>query len=203
MSAKPLFFVKFASERKFDFDISDILAKLIYTHILDPSSKRSSFDIVQSYFEKPNFQLHAVYSSLECLSKNSDTFQEWVYKESKRLIKRQDKILFYDCTNYFFEVKKASGLKQYGASKEQRPLPVVQMGLFLDASSLPLAFSINSGNTNEQTTLKPLTKQILNDFKLAKFVVCTDAGLSSLENRQFNSLKDRAFITTQSIKKLK
>ena len=112
-------------------------------------------------------------------------------------------VLFYDCTNYFFETEQEEGLKQYGVSKEHRPNPIVQMGLFLDKSGIPLAFCINPGNTNEQTTLKPLEQQIMKDFELSKFVVCTDAGLSSAANRKFNNYGERSFITTQSIKTLK
>jgi len=112
-------------------------------------------------------------------------------------------VLYYDCTNYFFEIEQEEGLKQYGYSKEHRPNPIVQMGLFMDGDGLPLAFSIQEGNTNEQTTLKPLEKKIFKDFEFSKFVVCTDAGLSSAANRKFNDIGGRAFITTQSVKKLK
>ena len=111
--------------------------------------------------------------------------------------------MYYDCTNYFFEIEQAEGLKQYGYSKEHRPNPIVQMGLFMDGNGIPLAFCVSSGNTNEQTTLKPLEKKIISDFKLSKFVVCTDAGLSSTDNRKYNSMGERAFVTTQSVKKLK
>src|SRR5699024_6956027 len=116
---------------------------------------------------------------------------------------RKTEILYYDCTNFYFETEEAEGLKQYGMSKENRPNPIVQMGLFMDGNGLPLAFTINPGNQNEQPTLKPLEKRILKDFHMSKFVVCTDAGLSSYENRLYNSMSNRAFITTQSIKKLK
>ncbi|WP_458787160.1 IS1634 family transposase, partial [Vallitalea sediminicola] len=125
------------------------------------------------------------------------------YNNSLKISKRNTNILYYDCTNYFFEIEEADGLKQYGVSKEHRPNPIVQMGLFMDGDGIPLAFSINNGNTNEQVTLKPLEEKILNDFKLSKFIVCTDAGLASNNNRKFNDQGERAFITTQSIKKLK
>ncbi len=111
--------------------------------------------------------------------------------------------MYYDCTNYFFEIEQAEGIKQYGKNKENRPLPIVQMGLFMDGDGFPLAFVIDSGNTNEQVTLKPLEKQIIKDFELSKFVVCTDAGLASNENRIFNNIQNRSFIVTQSLKKIK
>ena len=112
-------------------------------------------------------------------------------------------MLYYDCTNYFFEIEQEEGLKQYGPSKDHKPNPIVQMGLFMDGDGIPLAFSINKGNTNEQLTLKPLEQKILSDFELSRFIVCTDAGLASQDNRKFNNKGERAFITTQSIKKLK
>lgn len=132
-----------------------------------------------------------------------DFIQSSLYSNSLKISKRNTGILYYDCTNYFFEIEQEDGLKQYGASKEHRPNPIIQMGLFMDGDGIPLAFSLNSGNTNEQITLKPLEEKILSDFKLSKFVVCTDAGLASEKNRRFNNEGERAFITTQSIKKLK
>lgn len=188
---------------KFDFDLSEILSYLLYTRILEPGSKRSSYETAQSYIEPPQFDLHQVYRALEVLAKENDKIQAEVYKASKKLVKRNDKVLYYDCTNYFFETEAADGIRQYGYSKEHRPNPLVEMGLFLDGSGFPLAFSIHPGNTNEQTTLKPLEKKILKDFDLSRLIVCTDAGLSSTENRLFNDKFDRAFITTQPVKKLK
>ena len=120
-----------------------------------------------------------------------------------KISKRNTGILYYDCTNYFFEIEEENGLRQYGPSKEHRPNPIAQMGLFMDGDGIPLAFNINAGNTNEQITLTPLEEKIMKDFNLSKFVVCTDGGLSSNDNRKFNNKEDRAFITTQSIKKLK
>lgn len=165
-----------AKDYKFDFDLSEILSCLLYTRILEPGSKRSSFEAAKSYLEPPDFELHDVYRALEVLAKENDRIQAWVYKESKKLVKRNDKVLFYDLTNYFFEIEEVDGIKQYGVSKENRPNPLVQMGLFLDGSGFPLAFSIHPGNTNEQTTLKPLEKKILKDFELSDFIVCSDAG---------------------------
>jgi len=188
---------------KFTYDLNSILSRLLYGRILFPSSKLSTFEFSKTLLEGSPFELQHVYRALETIAKESDFIQSSVYKNSLELSKRNDKILYYDCTNYFFEIEQESGLKQYGPSKEHRPNPLVEMGLFMDGDGIPLAFSIHSGNTNEQTTLQPLEKQIMKDFSLSKFVVCTDAGLSSTANRKFNSKQDRAFITTQSLKKLK
>ncbi len=192
-----------SSNYKFDYDLNSILSRLIYSRMLSPSSKIASFDYSKSFLEGVNFELHDVYRSLEVLADNSEFIQEQLYKNSLNVVKRNTKILYYDCTNYFFEINEPDGLKQFGISKEHRPNPIVQMGLFMDGNGIPLAFNINSGNTNEQVTLKPLEKKIIKDFGLSQFVVCTDAGLASNDNRRFNDIGNRAFITTQSIKKLK
>ena len=147
--------------------------------------------------EQPNFELHHIYRALSVLAEDSDYVQAQLYKNSKRVLKRSTGVLFYDCTHYFFEIEQESGLKQYGPSKEHRPNPIVQMGLFLDKSGIPLAFCINKGNQNEQLSLKPLEQQIMRDFELSKFIICTDAGLSSEANRKFNNYGKRSFITTQ------
>ena len=188
---------------KFTFDLNSILSRLIYSRVIYPASKLATTELSKRFIEQPNFQIQHVYRALEIISKEADFIQSELYKNSLKISKRNTGILYYDCTNFFFEIEEEDGLKQYGVSKEHRPNPIVQMGLFMDGDGIPLAFNINKGNTNEQVTLKPLEEQILSDFELSKFIVCTDAGLASNENRKFNNKDDRAFITTQSIKKLK
>ena len=188
---------------KFNYDLDNILSRLIYSRIIYPSSKLATFELSKKYIEQPNFELHDIYRALEVIAKETDFIQSELYKNSLKVSKRNTNILYYDCTNYFFEIEQESGLRQYGPSKEHRPNPITQMGLFMDGDGIPLAFSITAGNTNEQITLTPLEEKILEDFKLSKFIVCTDAGLASTANRKFNDKDDRAFITTQSIKKLK
>lgn len=193
---------KIKKENGFSYDLDEILSRLVYGRILYPSSKLSCYEQSKKLLEQPHFELHQIYRALSVLADNMDFVQAELYKHSKKVIKRNTGILFYDCTNYFFELEQASGLKQYGISKEHRPNPIVQMGLFMDKSGIPLAFCINDGNQNEQLSLQPLEQQIMRDFELSKFVVCTDAGLSSDANRRFNNYGERSFITTQSIKKL-
>jgi transposase len=153
--------------------------------------------------EQPSFDLHQIYRALEIIAKEADSIQTSLYSNSLAVSKRNTRVLYYDCTNYFFEIEQESGIKQYGYSKEHRPNPIVHMGLFMYGDGVPLAVYIGQGNTNEQLTLKPLEKKILSDFNCSKFIVCTDAGLASNSNRQFNNQGERAFITTQSVKKLK
>ena len=192
-----------SNKYKFNYDLDNILSRLVYSRIIYPSSKLATFELSKKYIEQPNFELHDIYRSLEVIAKETDFIQSELYKNSLKVSKRNTNILYYDCTNYFFEIEQESGLRQYGPSKEHRPNPITQMGLFMDGDGIPLAFSITAGNTNEQITLTPLEERILKDFKLSKFIVCTDAGLASNANRKFNDKDDRAFITTQSIKKLK
>ena len=188
---------------KFEYNLDSIISRLLYGRILFPSSKLSTYELSSQLIEPPNFKLHQIYRALEIIAKEADFIQSTLYKNSLKLSKRNTGVLYYDCTNYFFEVEQEEGLKQYGFSKEHKPNPIVQMGLFMDGDGIPLAFSITPGNTNEQVTMKPLEKKILSDFELSRFVVCTDAGLASNSNRKFNNQAGRVFITTQSIKKLK
>lgn len=195
---------KVISEKyKFTYDLNSILSRLIYGRIIFPCSKLKTNKLSLKFIEPPNFVLHQIYRALGVIAKESDYIQSEIYNNSLRIAKRNSGILYYDCTNYYFEIEQEDGLKQYGYAKDHKPNPIVQMGLFMDGNGIPLAFSITKGNTNEQLTLKPLEEKILDDFNLSKFVVCTDAGLASEANRKFNDKKGRAFITTQSVKKLK
>ena len=188
---------------KFEFDLNDILSMLVFTRVIYPGSKKSSLKLSQMFLEKPGCELHQVYRALEILAKENDFFQSQLYKNSDQIMDRRKGILYYDCTNYYFEIEKEDAFRKYGFSKEHRPNPIVQMGLFMDADGIPLTFSVFNGNENEQPSMKPLEKKILSDFGVKRFVVCTDAGLSSTPNRILNNTADRRFVTTQSIKKLK
>ena len=192
-----------AEKYKFEFDLNDILSMLVFSRVIYPGSKRSSLDLSQKFLEKPACELHQVYRALEILAKENDYFQSQLYKNSEQVMSRQKGILYYDCTNYYFEIEEEDGFRKYGHSKEHRPNPVVQMGLFMDADGIPLTFSVFNGNENEQPSMRPLEKKILSDFDVKKFIVCTDAGLSSTPNRIFNNTANRRFVTTQSVKKLK
>lgn len=190
-----------AKKYNFEYDLSDILSNLVYARILNPTSKLSSYEYMQKLIEKPTFGLHDIYRSLDVIDKESDSLQAMLYKNSGG--SRNTSILYYDCTNFFFEIEAERSICKYGKSKEHRPNPIVQMGLFLDGDGIPLAFTIFPGNENEQPTLIPLEKKILKDFKLSKFIVCTDAGLCSYVNRKFNNRGDRSYVVTQPLKKLK
>lgn len=190
-------------QHKISYNLSDVLQMLVTTRLIAPASKLSSFEYASNFLQQPAFKLQHVYRSLDVLSQHSDELQAAVYENSQNLIDRNKEVLFYDCTNYFFEIEEGRGDAQYGKSKEHRPNPIVQMGLFLDGDGFPLCFSMFPGNQNEQPTLKPLEKKILRDFNLSEFIVCTDAGLASTENRKFNAISGRAFIVTQSLKMLK
>ena len=193
---------KIKSRYKFEYDLNAILSDLIYTRVLEPSSKRSSFQAAKQFLEPPTYELHDVYRALSILAEEMDFIQAEVYKNSFFLGNRNDRILYYDCTNYYFEIEQEDGDKKYGKSKEHRPNPIIQMGLFTDGDGLPLAFSLFPGNQNEQKSLKPLETKILQQFGCEKFIYYSDAGLASEDNRVLNHMGQRAFIVTQSIKKL-
>ena len=188
---------------QFKFDLNDILSKLIYSRILFPASKLKTLDLSKKFLEQPNFDYQHIERALPILCKENDFIQSELYKNSKKYAPRNNRILYYDCTNFFFELEIEDEFRKYGKSKENRPNPIVQMGLFMDGDAIPLSCEITPGNKNEQKTLQPLEEKILKDFELSEIVVCTDAGLASTANRKFNNTNSRKFITTQSIKKLK
>jgi transposase len=193
---------KIKSRHNFKYDLNAILSDLVYTRILEPKSKYSSYRAAWKFLEQPSYELHDIYRALSVLSEECDFIQSEVYKNSHFAGKRNSGILYYDCTNYYFEIEQEEGFKKYGKSKEHRPNPIVQMGMFVDGDGIPLAFSLSPGSQNEQLSLKPLEKKILQDFGCEKFIYCSDAGLASESNREFNHMGKRSFIVTQSIKKL-
>ena len=192
---------KISSHYSFQYDLSSILSGLIYARILSPSSKLSSYEYLQNLMEKPDYELHDIYRALDVLNKESDTIQAAVYEAGKS--SHNTSILYYDCTNFFFEIEEEDRFRKYGKSKEHRPNPIVQMGLFLDGDGIPLAFTVFAGNESEQPTLVPLEERIIRDYSLSKFIVCTDAGLASNANRRFNHTPERSFVVRQSLKQMK
>lgn len=193
------------TRHSFEYDLNNILSRLIYTRILSPCSKSATLNNAEKYLEQPKFDRHQIYNALDVLAEESDFIQEKLYSNSFALGKRHCGVIYYDCTNLFFDIDEQDedGLRKYGKSKENRPLPIVELGLFIDYDGIPLAMSVHPGNTNEQVTLKPLEEKLLSEYQMSQFVVCTDAGLASKANRKFNDLGNRAYIVTQSIKKLK
>ena len=195
------------SRHDFDYNLNSILSRLLYTRILYPSSKLSAYKDSTRFIEQPDFDLHQIYRALSVLAEESEYIQSRLFKNSMQIAKRRTEVIYYDCTNFYFEIEEAEDDKQYGVSKENRTLPIVEMGLFMDRDGIPLAFCINPGNENEQQSLIPLEKTLLEKFDMSQFIVCTDAGLSSNSNRIFNTYSKvegtRDFITTQSVKKLK
>ena len=209
------FFKQATAERKITFDCYTIARFLVYARILDPKSKLATWDSLDSYYEQPSFEYQHIMRFMDVLHKNSSSYLEWLYKSSNNCIKRDKSVLYYDCTNYYFETEcedediidevtgeVISGLRKYGVSKEHRPNPIVEMGLFMDADGIPITMSIHPGNTSEQITAIPLEGEVIKMLDGAKFIYCADAGLGSYNIRKFNSMGGRAFIVTQSIKKL-
>jgi transposase len=191
---------------------------LVYGRIISPASKRATYLKADSHLSSFDASLQHVYRGLDVIADEFDYIQKRLFKNSLNVVKRDTTVLYYDCTNYFFETEQAdpvvvkkdengvetriTGLRQYGASKEHRPNPIVQMGMFIDKTGFPIAMCINPGNTNEQVTLIPTEKKIVEDMGVEKIVVCTDGGLSSEDNRSYNSTAERSFITVQSLRKL-
>ena len=196
---------KIQEKYKFEFDLNEVLSYLVFARIIYPSSKLETFKQCQNFIEQPKFKLHNEYRALNYIAENMDFIQEQLFNNSKNIVKRNSKIIYYDCTNYFFEINEEDDLRKYGISKEHRPNPIVGMGLFMDGDGIPLSFNIYPGNQNEQKTLIPEESKIINDFKLddTKVILCTDAGLASDEIKKYNIDDGRGFVITQSLKKIK
>ena len=190
---------------QFHFDLNEILSYLVYARIIYPSSKLETFKQCQNFIKPPRFKLHDEYRSLSYIAENMDYIQENLFNNSKQVINRNSRVLYYDCTNYFFEIDEEDDIRKYGINKQHQPKPQVGMGLFMDGDGLPLSCNIYPGNMNEQKTLIPEENKIVNNFKLdnTKIILCTDAGLASDEIKKFNIEDNRGFVITQSIKKLK
>lgn len=199
------FFKEITSASRITFDPDLVNRFLTYDRILYPGSKLNSLKHLNRYYEQPSFDYQHIHRTLDIMAGCYDEYISHLYETSCSIVRRNTSVCYYDCTNFYFEIEQAEDDKQYGVSKENRPLPIVEMGLFMDAEGIPLAFCINPGNQNEQLSLIPLEEKLLANFDMSRFVVCTDAGLSSTGNRKFNADKDgnRAYVTTQSIKKLK
>jgi transposase len=193
---------KLRTKYNYTYDMNAILSDLIYARVLEPTSKRSTFKVASEFLESPSYELHDIYRALDVLGTECDLIQTEVYKNSHFLGARNDRVLYYDCTNYYFEIEQEDGSKKYGKCKQHRPNPIIQMGLFMDGDAIPLAFSLFPGNSNEQTSLKPLEQKVLQEFGCQKFIYCSDAGLASENIRAYNHMGERAYIVTQSIKKL-
>ena len=188
---------------RYKFDLDAILSDLVYARILEPTSKRASYEVAKTFLEKPSYEEYDIYRGLSVLAQEMDYIQSEVYKGSNFVVNRNHRVLYYDCSNFYFEIEQADEFRKYGKSKEHRPNPLVQMGFFMDGDGIPIAFDLFDGASNEQPSLKPLEMKLLRDFGFEKFIVCTDAGLGSEANRRFNDVSGRAFIVTQSLKKLK
>ena len=201
--------------RKVTFDCYTIHRFLTYARILDPLSKFATWHKLDTYYEKPDFDYQHILRFMDLLEENYDDYLAWLYQQSGSIVKRDTSVLYYDCSNFYFECEQADedvvdevtgevvrGLRQYGLSKEHRPNPIVEMGLFMDGRGIPITMCLHPGNTSEQLTAIPLEQEVLKMLPRAKFIYCADAGLGSYNIRKFNSMGGRAFIVTQSVKKL-
>lgn len=187
----------------YEYDLNAILSNLIYARFLNPTSKLSSFKYCHSLLEQPTYHLHDIYRALTVLAEESDYIQAELYRNSNYIHKRNTRVLYYDCTNYYFEIEQERGDAKYGKNKENKPNPIVGMGLFMDADGFPLSFDLFPGDQNEQLTLKDHEHKVINDFRCSQFVYCSDSGLGSKKNRLLNTTGGRAYVITQSLKKLK
>jgi len=197
----PDFCRKISKNYKFEYNLSDIMSRLIYGRVLFPASKLKTYKNSMKLIEQPTFSEEDIYRSLDVIYANFAELQAYLYQKSSKLVKRNTGVLYYDCTNFFFEMDFETDFCKNGPSKESRPTPIVQMGMFMDATGFPLCICVDKGNQAEVNTMIPLEKKILSDFELSKFVVCSDAALAAEQNRKFNNKQGRAFVTTLGLKR--
>lgn len=209
------FFKSVSSDRKITYDCNKICQFLTYARTLDPASKYGTYDKLDTYYEKPQVEYQHMIRFLDILDRNSDKYLKHLFDNSENIVKRDTSVMYYDCTNYFFETEKPDeeivdevtgeiilGLRQFGISKENKTSPIVEMGLIMDSRGIPISMCIHPGNTNEQLTAVPLEKEVIKMTGNKKFIYCADAGLGSYNIRKFNDMGGRAYIVTQSVKKL-
>lgn len=209
------YFKQAADGRKFTFDCYTVSRFLTYARVLDPASKLATWGRLSSYYEQPSFDYQHILRFMDLLAENYEGYLAWLYKNSSSIVKRDTSVLYYDCTNFYCECEQPdedvvdevtgeiiNGLRRFGLCKEHRPNPIVEMGLFMDSRGIPITMCLHPGNTSEQLTAVPLEKEVLKILEGAKFIYCADAGLGSYNIRKFNSMGGRAFIVTQSVKKL-
>ena len=209
------FFKSVSSDRKITYDCNKICQFLTYARILDPASKYGTYDKLDTYYEKPQVEYQHMIRFLDILDRNSDQYLKHLFDNSENIVKRDTSVMYYDCTNYFFETEKPDeeivdevtgeiilGLRQFGISKENKTSPIVEMGLIMDSRGIPISMCIHPGNTNERLTAVPLEKEVIKMTGNKKFIYCADAGLGSYNIRKFNDMGGRAYIVTQSVKKL-
>lgn len=188
---------------RFTFDINSVVECLVFSRIIWPSSKLSTYEQSRKFIGNYNFDIQHVYRTLSYLSKEIDNIQKNLFDYSNKVIDRNYKVIYYDCTNYFFYTEE-NDFQRYGIGKQHQPLPLVQMGLFMDADGYPFAMNINPGNTSENKTMIPTEEEFLKNYgmKGKNIIVCTDAAMCTDEIKKFNVKNGRGFVITQSIKKL-
>jgi len=207
---------KISAKYKFEFDLNEVLSYLVYSRIIYPSSKLKTYELSKHFIETPKYNLINLYRGLTYLNNELDYVQKELYNNSKSIVDRNTRILYYDCTNYYFDISEEDDLRKYtGNAKDKKSKPVVGMGLFLDGNGFPITMNIFPGNTNESTTLIPLQEKIIgidpeSKEKIENFnlentntIICTDAAMCTDDIKLFNVKDGRAFVITQSIKKLK
>ena len=198
--------IKYITEKhKFEFDLNEVLCNLVFSRIIYPSSKLKTYELSKNFIETPKYNLENLYRGLTYLNSDLDYIQKQLYSNSKSVVDRNTKIMYFDCTNYYFDINEETELQKYGHGKDGKAKPLVGMGLFMDGNGLPIAMNIFPGSDSETKQLIPLQKQIANDFDLEdkKTIICTDAAMCTDEIKQFNIKDGRSFVITQSIKKLK
>ena len=203
------------TDTRTEYSLNEILESLVVSRILYPCSKKGAYEFNKKRIRPTSFGLEDIYRALSLLSSHIDDIQARVWSNSQKITDRNTRIIYYDCTNYYFEIEDNDkdfvdkqtgeyipGLRKRGKSKENRPNPIVQMGMLMDGDGIPLSFIIFPGNESEQPSLQKIEEMVANKFGLNEFIISTDAGLGSENNRRYNMTEGREYITVQSLPSL-
>ena len=184
-----------------DFSLNNVMKLMVFSRLLYPCSKKKTFENKDLFFENSDFSIDDVYRALTLMNKHRDAIQLFIYDHIKEQYGRNTEIVYYDVTNYYFEIDEPDELRRKGVSKEHRPDPIVQMGLLMDTFGMPIAYKLFKGNDNDCTTLLPVLKEIRKDFNLGRIIVVADKGLNTGENIYYNLKRGNGYVFSQSVRR--
>lgn len=185
---------------KEEFDADTIMKMLVFSRLLFPASKKKSFEERKRFFEKDNYSLEDVYRCLSLFHKHKDALQLWINGRIKEVYGRDSSLVYYDVTNYYFETDKIEDFRKKGVSKEHRPNPIVQMGLFMDNNGIPITYQLFPGNTNDCLTYRPNLSRIKHDYDLGKVVVVADKGMTTGDNIWYTLTAGDGYVFSMSVR---
>ena len=191
---------KFRNRKFSEYKINNILKLLVFARCLFPDSKKSTYENKDIFFENTNFSLKEVYNALTYIEPLKEDLQSYIYDHIQEQYKPKNECIFYDVTNYYFEIDDNDDFRKKGVSKEHRPNPIVQMGLFMDSLGLPMCYGLFPGNTNDCLTLKPMVQKLQKNYNIGKVIVVADKGLNTGRNIVYQKAIGNGYVMSLSVR---